>query len=170
MNEHAIQCFEIDRRAVAIPGQALGYACAGDELPRERPIERWQRDCTVGNHIYYGRYLDILEAARGGLFREVGQPFLFWQEKDTIFPAFECHLRYKGAARYDEVLSIDVWLSRMERVQLAFAYRVLDASGRLLVEASTDHACTSVKSKPKRIPAELAVALRPYLHPPEVGG
>ncbi|EEF57182.1 hypothetical protein Cflav_PD0189, partial [Pedosphaera parvula Ellin514] len=26
-------------------------------------------DCTVGNHIYYSRYLNLLEAARGEFFR-----------------------------------------------------------------------------------------------------
>lgn len=127
-------------------------------------------DCTVGNHIYYGRYLDILEAARGELFREVRQAFLIWQEKDTIFPVFECRLRYKGAARYDEVLSVELWLSRLERVQFAFAYRVLDGSGKLLVEASTDHVCATIRSKPKRIPAELAGALQPYLRLPVTEG
>jgi acyl-CoA thioester hydrolase len=127
-------------------------------------------DCTIGNHIYYARYLDIMEAARGELFREVRQPFLALQEQDTIFPVIECRLRYKGAARYDDVLSVELWLAWMERVQLAFAYRILDGSGKLLVEASTNHACATVKSKPRRIPAELAVALRPYLRPPDVGG
>jgi len=33
-------------------------------------------DCTLGNHIYYSRYLDILEAARGEFFRHLGVPLL----------------------------------------------------------------------------------------------
>jgi len=63
-------------------------------------------DCTVGNHIYYSRYLDILEAARGEFFRELGVTLLELQGKDTIFPVVECHLRYKFPARYDEVLTV----------------------------------------------------------------
>lgn len=35
-------------------------------------------DCTVGNHIYYGRYLDLLEAARGEWFRSMGKSFDEW--------------------------------------------------------------------------------------------
>ena len=39
-------------------------------------------DCTVGDHIYYSRYLDLLEAARGEFFRSLGCTFLQWQEQD----------------------------------------------------------------------------------------
>ena len=119
----------------------------------------------MGNHIYYGRYLDLLEAARGEFFRHLGQPFLRWQENDTIFPVIECSLRYKGAARYDDLLNIDTWLTQISRVRLAFAYRILNAAGGPLVEASTLHACTTLQEKPKRLPLELSAALAPYLHP-----
>ena len=53
-------------------------------------------DCTVGNHIYYGRYLNLLEVARGEFFRHLGTTFLQWQERDVIFPVLECRLRYKA--------------------------------------------------------------------------
>ena len=31
-------------------------------------------ECTLGNHIYHARYLDLLEAARGEFFRQLGLP------------------------------------------------------------------------------------------------
>ena len=31
-------------------------------------------ECTVGDHIYHSRYLDLLEAARGEFMRHAGQP------------------------------------------------------------------------------------------------
>ena len=42
--------------------------------------------CTLGNHVYYSRYLDILEEARGEFFRHLGQPLLAWQEATPSFP------------------------------------------------------------------------------------
>ena len=33
-------------------------------------------ECTVGNHVYYARYLDMLEEARGEFFRQAGWPLL----------------------------------------------------------------------------------------------
>ena len=54
-------------------------------------------DCTVGNHVYYSRYLDFLEAARGEFIRSLGSTVLQWQERDVIFPVIEARLRYKSA-------------------------------------------------------------------------
>jgi len=127
-------------------------------------------DCTVGNHIYYGNYLQLLEAARGEFFRTLGATFLQWQERDAIFPVLECLLRYKAAARYDDMLAIEVSVTSAERVRLNFAYRVLNQHGQLILEAETKHVCTSLTDKPKRLPEALAIALQPYLAPvPPVG-
>ena len=120
--------------------------------------------CTLGNHVYYARYLDVLEAARGDFFRHLGQPFLKWQEQDTIFPVVECHLRYKAAARYDDVLTVELWLTDLEKIRLNFASRIVNQEGRVLVEAETLHVCTSLTDKPKRLPEELVGALHPFVH------
>jgi acyl-CoA thioester hydrolase len=119
-------------------------------------------ECTIGNHIYYARYLDLLEAARGELFRAIGTTLQQLHERDTVFPVIEARLRYKAAARYDDVLRIEVWLTEMERVRLNFAYRILNEQNKLLVEASTSHACASATDKLKRLPEELAAKLQPY--------
>lgn len=121
--------------------------------------------CTIGNHVYYSRYLDILEVARGEFFRHLGLPFLQWQEREIAFPVVECQLRYKGAARYDDVLTVEVWLTEAERIRLNFAYRILNQDGRTLVEGTTQHICASLHDKPTRLPEELRVALQPYLTP-----
>ncbi len=121
-------------------------------------------ECTVGNHIYYSRYLDILEAARGEFFRQLGPTFLKWQQQDVIFPAVECRLRYKAPARYDDLLTVETWLTVMERIRLNFAYRILK-NDTLLLEAETFHVCTGLDEKPKRLPETLCSLLDPYLHP-----
>ncbi len=123
-------------------------------------------ECTVGNHIYYGRYLDLLEAARGEFFRHLGAPFLQWQQADTIFPVIECYLRYKAAARYDDVLAIEVWITQMEKVRLNFAYRILNQENSLLVEGETRHVCASLQDKLKKLPEDLVARLRPWLAEP----
>ncbi len=120
-------------------------------------------ECTIGNHVYYARYLDLLEAARGEFLRAVGTTFQQLHDQDMIFPVIEARLRYRGAARYDDVLRVEVWLGDLERVRLTFAHRVMNAAGKLLVEGQTVHACTSVGDKLKRMPEDLAARLRPYL-------
>ena len=117
----------------------------------------------MGNHIYYSRYLDLLEAARGELFRHVGIPFKQLHEDDTLLPVVDVHLRYKGAARYDEVLRIEVWVTQIERVRLEFSYRILNEAGKVLLQCTTLHACTAANDQMKRLPVELISKLQPYL-------
>jgi acyl-CoA thioester hydrolase len=120
-------------------------------------------DCTVGNHIYYGRYLHLLEAARGEFFRQLGTTLLQWQEREVIFPVIECHLRYKAMARYDDVLTIEVWPTLAERVRLNFAHRTTNQAGALILECETQHICAGTNEKPKRLPEELLASLQPFM-------
>ena len=65
-------------------------------------------ECTVGDHIYHARYLDLLEAARGEFLRHLGLTVRQLQEADTIFPVIGAQVDYKAPARYDDLLRIEV--------------------------------------------------------------
>ena len=132
-------------------------------VPFRHPHRVSYAECTVGNHVYHSRYLDWLEAARGEFIRALGSTVLQWQERDVIFPVIEARLRYKSPARYDDLLTIEVWPTAIERVRLNFAHRVVDQNGKLVLEAETFHVCTGVNEKPKRLPPELADKLAPHL-------
>jgi acyl-CoA thioester hydrolase len=123
-------------------------------------------DCTAGNHVYYARYLDFLEAARGEFFRHLGFPLSQLQDQDRIFPVIECHLRYKSPARYDDALTVEVWPAAVERVRLNFGHRILNQNGTLILEAETFHVCASLDQKPKRLPVELVSRLKSHLQSP----
>ena len=120
-------------------------------------------ECTVGNHVYHARYLDLLEAARGEFFRGLGFPLLSLQQHDAVFPVIECQLQYKAPARYDDRLEIYVWITELAGVRLGFSYRILNQAEELLVEGTTRHVCTGMAGKPKRLPKDLIEALRPHL-------
>jgi acyl-CoA thioester hydrolase len=111
----------------------------------------------MGNHVYYARYLELLEAARGEFFRYLGTTFLQWQERDTLFPVIEAHQSYLAPARYDDVLLIELWIKKAKGVRLTFAYRITDQAGTTVLEAETIHACTTISGRPKRLPKELMV-------------
>lgn len=120
-------------------------------------------DCTIGNHVYYANYLGILEAARGEFFRSLGSTLLQWQEAGLMFPVVEARLRYKALARYDDHLSIEVWVTTAERVRLNFAYRITNQKGDLVLEGETLHVCMSLEEKMKRLPEEFVAAVKPHL-------
>ncbi len=56
-------------------------------------------ECTIGDHVYYSRYLDILERARGECFRSLGVTFQQWQARGFIFPVVAAQVRYLAPAR-----------------------------------------------------------------------
>ena len=120
-------------------------------------------ECTMGNHIYYARYLELLKAARGAFFRELGTSFAEWQERGIVFPVVECHLHYQSPARYDDLLTIEIWPTAVRRVRLNFGYRITNAAGRSHLAAETWHACAGLNERPKRLPEELATRLAPWL-------
>ena len=116
-------------------------------------------DCTVGNHVFYARYLDVLERARGEFFRQIGKPMLHLQEAGLTFPVVECRLKYLAPARYDDSLIIEVSVTEAKGVRLNFRHRILDQNARCLVECETLHVCASLEGKPRRLPADLAALL-----------
>lgn len=120
-------------------------------------------ECTVGNHIYHSRYLDLMEAARGEFLRSLGTTVLALQDADYIFPVIEARLRYKAPARYDDLLTIEVRPTLVEKIRLNFAHRILNHDGKLLLEAETFHCCTSRDDKPKRLPAEMVAKMMPLI-------
>jgi acyl-CoA thioester hydrolase len=121
-------------------------------------------ECTVGNHVYYARYLDMLEEARGELFRRAGCPLLALQEGGTALPVIGVEVAYKGPARYDDLLTIQLWITEMRGIRLNFGFRILHPDGATLAEGETRHICASTDEKPKRLPSGLAERLAPFLH------
>ncbi len=120
-------------------------------------------ECTVGNHIYHSRYLDLLEAARGEFLRSLGTTVLELQERDCIFPVIEAKLRYKFPARYDDLLTIEVWPALVEKIRVNFDHRILNQNGKTILEAETFHVCTGIDEKPKRLPENLVEKLKPLV-------
>ena len=123
-------------------------------------------ECTLGNHVYYGNYLALLEEARGEFFRHLGATFLAWQERGVLFPVTACAFRFLAPARYDDVVTVRLWLTQLRGARLSFAYRLVVEPGRGVLEGETHHACTSLEDKPRRLPPELIERLHPYLHLP----
>ena len=117
-------------------------------------------ECTVGDHIYHSRYLDLMEAARGEFLRSLGVTVRSLQDADFIFPVIEARLRCRFPARYDDLLTIEVRPTLVERVRLNFGHHILNQDGKLILEAETFHACTSRDEKPKRMPEAFVAQLK----------
>jgi acyl-CoA thioester hydrolase len=124
-------------------------------------------ECTVGNHVYYSRYLEMLEGARGEFFRHLGFPLSGLQEAGTVFPVIGLQMSFKGAARYDDWLTLELCVNEMGGIRLTIGFRILNAGGALLADGETRHVCAGIDEKPRRLPRELLEKLQPFLRPPD---
>jgi len=120
-------------------------------------------ECTVGNHVYHSRFLDILERARGEFLRSLNQSLAKLQEEGSGFPMVACEMEFKAMARYDDLLTIDLWLSALSGARFSCAGRIRDARGATVLNAVTHLACATLAGKPRRMPVQLVAALRDYL-------
>jgi acyl-CoA thioester hydrolase len=124
-------------------------------------------ECTVGNHVYYSRFLEMLEGARGEFFRHLASPLSGLQEAGTAFPVIGLQMSFKGAARYDDLLTIELCVNEMGGIRLSFGFRILNADGALLADGETRHVCAGLDAKPRRLPRELLEKLQPFLRSPD---
>lgn len=122
-------------------------------------------ECTVGNHVYHSRFLDILERARGEFFRSLNCSFLDLQEEDVIFPVTECELKFRAMARYDDLLTVELWLTQLGRARFSCAGQIRNAAGAMLFESIAHLGCTTREGRPRRMPAHLSDALKEYVAP-----
>ena len=120
-------------------------------------------DMTAGNHVYYSRYLEWLEAARTEAFREMGVPLEELQtQQKLMFPVVECLLKFNMAARYDDVVDIRSWFSEVGKVKFFWDYEIARGAD-ILVNAKTVHVCTTLDEKPQRLPAAIAEFMKKHV-------
>jgi acyl-CoA thioester hydrolase len=117
--------------------------------------------CTLGNHVYYARYLDFLEVARGEFFRQIGFTCQTLQDQDTIFQVTECGLKYLKPARYDDLIEVRISVGEIRKVRMKLNYQIVRGSD-IIVHAWTGMVCADTHEKPKRIPEQLIKAFEPY--------
>lgn len=119
-------------------------------------------DMTLGNHVYYSRYLEWLEAARTEAFREMGTTFLELQNRQIMFPVVECKLKYLKAARYDDSIEVWTWFSEIGKVKFTWNFEIRRGDD-ILVQGETLHVCASLEEKPQRIPSDLLEKMQKYV-------
>jgi acyl-CoA thioester hydrolase len=117
-------------------------------------------ETAPGNHVYFSRYLEMIEECRGEFFRHMDNPLKKLAEEAAIqFPVRECNIKYHGSARHDDELTIGATLTGLARARITLAYQI-QRGDELLVTATIEHACVGSKGRPCRIPTELSAALR----------
>jgi acyl-CoA thioester hydrolase len=105
--------------------------------------------------VHHANYLVYFEAARVDFIHKRGVSYEEWLKAGVHLPVVEVALRYKKAARFDELLVVEATCVELTRVTVKFDYRILRADD-LLVTGSTLLACVGDNLAPRRIPDAIA--------------
>ena len=109
--------------------------------------------------VHHANYLVYCEAARVDWLHKRGVSYQSWLEHGIHLPVVETRLRFKKAARFDELLDVTTTATEVTRVTVRFAYRIR-CTGQLVCEADTMLACVGDDLKLKRLPAAVAEVFR----------
>ena len=130
-----------------------------DYVTEERIRVRYGETDMMG-HAYYGNYLLWLEQARGAWCRDRGFTYLSLEEMGFRLPVVEVWVRYKGEVKYDEWVTIRVWIGEKKRAALKFSYEIFNESiGKVVSEAYTWHVFVGSEMKAVTIPEEVTKIL-----------
>ena len=104
--------------------------------------------------VHHANYFTYLEAGRVDWLHRRGISYESWARRGIHLPVVEARLRYRKAARFDEVLVIETTCLEVTRITVRFGYRVLRGSD-LLCEGETLLACVGQDLAPRRIPPDV---------------
>jgi acyl-CoA thioester hydrolase len=110
--------------------------------------------------FYNSRALEWFEVGRTELLRAAGVPYASMEQRGTLLPLVEAHVKYEGRARYDDLLQLDLSAALAGKASLRFDYRIVQKdSGAAVTSGYTLHAVTDSAGKPARAPQWLIDAL-----------
>lgn len=105
--------------------------------------------------VHHANYLTYFEAGRVDWLHRRGVSYDTWTKQGVHLPVVETRLRYRKAARFDDVLLVETTCAAVTRVTVRFDYRILRGDA-LLCEGDTLLACVGSELAPKRLPPALA--------------
>jgi acyl-CoA thioester hydrolase len=130
--------------------------------PRSCEIEIRVRyaECDPMGYLHHSKYFEYFEIGRTELLRLSGVRYRDLEERGILFVVAKVACRFRRPARYDDVLTLQVEITRQTRARIDHAYR-LYREGVLLCEAESTLACVDRKGQILPIPEEIASAEQP---------
>ncbi|MCY4463934.1 MAG: thioesterase family protein [Chloroflexi bacterium] len=111
--------------------------------------------------VHHAVYLVWFEEGRSAFIREQGWSYAEIERSGYFLVASDLRARYLKAARYDQLVTVRVWLAQVKSRQLAFACEVLDSESRdCLFSANLKLHCLNRAGKIARIPSDWQAWLR----------
>ena len=111
--------------------------------------------------VYYGQYLTYFDISRLELLRAAGATIGFLKKRGLGFVAAESRCRYLSSARFDEVLTLSVHVSRVGSSSVEYAHLV-KRGGKKVAEGKVTDVMVGKGGKPTKIPQDVRERLLRY--------
>ncbi len=111
--------------------------------------------------VYYAKYFEYFEQGRSDLLRAIGLPYPEIERLGIMVPVVEAFAKYRGAARYDDLLNVETIVAEMPVARIRIEYKIYrEGETEPLLEGYTIHAFVNTATgKPTRAPAVFLHAL-----------
>ena len=118
--------------------------------------------------VYHANYLVWFDRARTELMRSTGLTYRELEQQGLYLAVSEVKVRYRAAARYDDLLQVRCWVREVASRRVTFGYTVDRAeTGELLATGETallslthDHTLTRIPERVARLLAPVADPVR----------
>src|SRR6185436_10866486 len=101
--------------------------------------------------VHHANYLTYCEAGRVDWLHRRGISYEIWVKRGIHLPVVEARLRYRKAARFDEILEIATTCLELTRVTVKFGYVITRSADEIRIcEGETLLACVGADLAPKR--------------------
>ena len=116
---------------------------------------RYQETDQMG-FVYYSNYFVYFEMGRIEYLRNLGFPYSELEKENIFLAVIDAHCKYKAPARFDDLLVIKTWLSKMKYARVEFCYEIRrEGEEKLIAEGSTVLACLDENRRPRTIPDKI---------------
>ena len=101
------------------------------------------QDTDKAQVVHHAAYFRFLEAARVEFWREGGLDYRVFEEETGLgLPVVEAKLRYRAAARFDDLLDVETWIASVTRASMWYGAQIR-RKGAILFDGSVRLACVS---------------------------
>ncbi len=102
---------------------------------------------------YYANYLIWFEVGRSEFCRKKEFRYADLEAMGYRLVVTEVHCRYRGSAKYDELIIIRTQLKHLNKRKITFGYHILrEESKEVIAEGETQHICVDSNGKTKSLP------------------
>lgn len=105
--------------------------------------------------VHHANYLNYFERSRVEMLRAVGFNYRDFEQQGFMLVVTELNVRYRGAAEFDDQLTVITTVTEIRPVRMRHHYRI-ERDGELLVDADSTIACIDRSGKISRLPRDWA--------------